>query len=204
MEFSRPEYWSAQPFPSPGDLSNPEIEPRSPSLQVDSLPAEPPGKSNYYHSLLLFFLICHLLNQRKLENKEYLPPVTTKRDASCRSVPGIGSSNVMHKVRMQFYALTWGTGAVECSGDLQRCTGERLAAQAEGQAPGWAACDHQCDTKVCLFTAVLLLVHRPSRPPTSLAICQPWKTISWAGSGIHDVKNTNLSNTVVLASIHGV
>ena len=44
MEFSRPEYWSGQPFPSPGDLPNPGIETRSPTLQVDSLPAEPQGK----------------------------------------------------------------------------------------------------------------------------------------------------------------
>ena len=44
MEFSRPEYWSAYPFPSPGDLPNPEIEPRSPALQVDSLVSEPQGK----------------------------------------------------------------------------------------------------------------------------------------------------------------
>ena len=44
MEFSRPEYWSGQPFPSPGDLANPGIEPRSPSLQADSLLAEPQGK----------------------------------------------------------------------------------------------------------------------------------------------------------------
>ena len=44
MEFSRPEYWSGLPFPSPGDLPNPGIEPRSPALQADSLLAEPPGK----------------------------------------------------------------------------------------------------------------------------------------------------------------
>ena len=44
MEFFRPEYWSGYPFPSPGDLPNPGIEPRSPSLQADSLPAEPQGK----------------------------------------------------------------------------------------------------------------------------------------------------------------
>ena len=44
MEFSRPEYWSRWPFPSAGDLPNPGIEPRSPALQADSLPAEPPGK----------------------------------------------------------------------------------------------------------------------------------------------------------------
>ena len=40
MEFSRPEYWSGQPFPSPGDLPNPGIEPRCPALRADSLPAE--------------------------------------------------------------------------------------------------------------------------------------------------------------------
>ena len=44
MEFSRLEYWCGQPFPSPGDLPNPMIRPRSPTLQADSLPAEPPGK----------------------------------------------------------------------------------------------------------------------------------------------------------------
>ena len=44
MGFSRPEHWSGQPFPSPGDLPNPGIEPRSPTLQTDSLPAEPPGQ----------------------------------------------------------------------------------------------------------------------------------------------------------------
>ena len=44
MEFSRPEYWSGSPFPSPGNLSNPGIEPRSPTLQADSLSAEPQGK----------------------------------------------------------------------------------------------------------------------------------------------------------------
>ena len=44
MEFSRPEYWSGSPFPSPGDLPNPGIESRSPTLQADSLPVEPQGK----------------------------------------------------------------------------------------------------------------------------------------------------------------
>ena len=44
MGFSRREYWSGLPFPSPGDLPNPGIEPRSPALQTDALPSEPPGK----------------------------------------------------------------------------------------------------------------------------------------------------------------
>ena len=47
MEFSRPGYRSGEPFPSPGDLPNPGIEPGSPALQADSLPAELPGKPKY-------------------------------------------------------------------------------------------------------------------------------------------------------------
>ena len=46
MEFSKQEYWNGLPFPSPGDLSDPEIESRFPALQVDSLPPEPPGKTD--------------------------------------------------------------------------------------------------------------------------------------------------------------
>ena len=61
--FSRQEYWSGLPFPSPGDLPNPEIEPWSFTLQADTLPSKPPGKpisflgwpntaenSSYWHS----------------------------------------------------------------------------------------------------------------------------------------------------------
>ena len=44
VEFFRQEYWSGLPFPSPGDLPDPEIEPGSPALQVDSLPTELLGK----------------------------------------------------------------------------------------------------------------------------------------------------------------
>ena len=43
MGFSREEYWSGLPSPSPGDLPDPGIEPRSPALQSDALPSEPPG-----------------------------------------------------------------------------------------------------------------------------------------------------------------
>ena len=42
--FSRQEYWNGLPFPSPGDLPNPGIEPGSPTLQADGLPSELPGK----------------------------------------------------------------------------------------------------------------------------------------------------------------
>ena len=44
MGFSRQEYWTGLPFPSPGDLPNPGIELESPALQADSLLSEPPGQ----------------------------------------------------------------------------------------------------------------------------------------------------------------
>ena len=46
MGFSRQECYSGLPFPSPGDISNPGIEPGSPALQADALPSEPPEKAN--------------------------------------------------------------------------------------------------------------------------------------------------------------
>ena len=46
MEFSRQEYWSGLPFPFPGDLPDPGLEPGFPSLQADALPSELPGKPN--------------------------------------------------------------------------------------------------------------------------------------------------------------
>ena len=47
MEFSKQEYWNGLPFPSPGDLPNPGMEPASPALQADALPSEPPGDPMY-------------------------------------------------------------------------------------------------------------------------------------------------------------
>ena len=53
MGFSRQEYQSGLPFPSPGDLPDPGIESRSPILQADALLSEPPGKPSAVSSLLL-------------------------------------------------------------------------------------------------------------------------------------------------------
>ena len=47
MGFSRQEYWTGLPFPPPEDLPDPGIEPRSPELQADTLPSEPPGKHTH-------------------------------------------------------------------------------------------------------------------------------------------------------------
>ena len=51
MGFSRQERWSGVPFPSPGDLPDPGIEPRSPALQADALTSEPPVELGVPHFL---------------------------------------------------------------------------------------------------------------------------------------------------------
>jgi len=53
MELSRREYWSGQPFPFPGGLPDPEIQPRYPALQADSLLSEPPGKPYFKQFIAL-------------------------------------------------------------------------------------------------------------------------------------------------------
>ena len=55
MGFSRQEYWSGLPFPSPGDLLDPGIKPGSPALQADALPSEPPGKPKKYTITIYYF-----------------------------------------------------------------------------------------------------------------------------------------------------
>ena len=60
MGFSRQEYWSGLPFPSPGDLSDPGIKPGSPALWADALPSEPTGnpKSKQVQKLEFGFSLC--------------------------------------------------------------------------------------------------------------------------------------------------
>ena len=60
MGFSREEYWSGLPFPSPWDLANPGIKPGSPALWADALPSEPPGKLiSESHSVVSYSLRPH-------------------------------------------------------------------------------------------------------------------------------------------------
>ena len=75
MGFSRQEYWSGLPFPSPGDLPDPVIEPRSPILQAGSLPSEPPGKPRQQSLTLpyvFFFSFIRLLLSNSLNNVVHL------------------------------------------------------------------------------------------------------------------------------------
>ena len=73
MEFSRQEYWSGQPLPSPGNLPDPGIELKSPALKADSLPFEPPGKpltAEGLGSILGGELRSHKLHGQKINGKK--------------------------------------------------------------------------------------------------------------------------------------
>ena len=102
MSFSRPEYWSGLPFPSPGDLPNPGIEPVSYALQEDSLPSELPGKPpvspymcicmymymHMYTHILCYFCVSLENTDLASETKETQhvskpPPVPVSRIQSC-------------------------------------------------------------------------------------------------------------------------
>ena len=54
MEFSKQEFWSGLSFPSPGDLPDPGIEPRSLALWADALPSEPPGNAQAYNYVFTY------------------------------------------------------------------------------------------------------------------------------------------------------
>ena len=66
MGFSRQEYWSGLLFPSPGNLPDPGIKPRSSALQADALPSEPPGKptigSEYWFKIFFLMYVFKAIN----------------------------------------------------------------------------------------------------------------------------------------------
>ena len=68
MGFSRQEYWSGLPFPSPGDLPNPGVELGSPAFQADALTSEPPGKERVILDILHICFIV-LSSQNYMNNK---------------------------------------------------------------------------------------------------------------------------------------
>ena len=61
MGFSRQEYWSGLPFPSPGDLPDPQIKPRPCMLQEEALTSEPPGNPRSSVITSMYFYLSHTL-----------------------------------------------------------------------------------------------------------------------------------------------
>ena len=86
MGFSRKEYWSKLPLPSPGDLPDPGIEPQSPALQADALPSQPPGKLTCIISLRHFFfpvsIFWDFCIKQKIDTGKKMP----KRNYACINI----------------------------------------------------------------------------------------------------------------------
>ena len=72
MGFSKQEYWSGLPLPSPGDLPDPGIEPRSPTLEADTLTSEPPG------SLMKYFVNSQKTSVRWTRDAQYTSTLSLK------------------------------------------------------------------------------------------------------------------------------
>ena len=66
MGFSRQEYWSGLPFPSAGDLPDPGIELRSPSLEADALTSDPPGTKHIYFCFIDYAKASDYVDHNKL------------------------------------------------------------------------------------------------------------------------------------------
>ena len=85
MGFSRQQSWSGLPFPSPGDLPNPGIEPGSPALQTNALLSAPPGKSVLVNSVDLFLL--------KLANETHKSILKGRYKLKCAVILHQGQTN---------------------------------------------------------------------------------------------------------------
>ena len=87
MKFSKQEYWSGLPFPSPGDLPNPGIAPGSPALQAYALLSEPPGKPLWGDGVLINLIVGITLQYICLSN--------------------LHISSVQSLSRVQLFAIPW-------------------------------------------------------------------------------------------------
>ena len=100
-EFSRQEYWNGLPFPSPGDLPDPGIEPGPPALQVDILPSEPPGKPDKAIKNIVgsTYRYCSCLSTKSC------PILCDPIDCSPldSSVHGISEASILERVSVSFF-----------------------------------------------------------------------------------------------------
>ena len=69
MGFPKQEYWSGLPFPSPGDLPDPGIEPRSPAWAGGFFTTEPPGKPQEWYTRMLMYRIHPLIALKTVQNQ---------------------------------------------------------------------------------------------------------------------------------------
>ena len=101
MEYSRQDYWSGLPFPSPGHLPDPGIEPRSPALQADTLSSELPGKPHKMKGKLK--IECCSCSDTKLS-------LTICNPVDC-SPPGSSIHEILQERILEWVAISFSRGS---------------------------------------------------------------------------------------------
>ena len=115
MEFSRQEYWSGVPFPSPEDLPDPGIEPGSLTMQANTLPSEPPLKQPKYLAInILLNSSIHIIVQNTVTDSNkigefYSSCVYFKTELSREVGEGIGMGNTCKPMAVSFQCMTKST-----------------------------------------------------------------------------------------------
>ena len=93
MGFSRQEYWSGLPFPSPGDLPDPGIEPRSPLLEADALTSEPSGKPH----CILTCAVCIIILKCNIYFNPHLVGIDIHEAVATRKVKPLLQSEMLNE-----------------------------------------------------------------------------------------------------------
>ena len=115
--FSRQEYWSGLPFPSPGDLPNPRIEPRCPALQADSLPTELQGKPLVGYYQLKNCLEPEVRTKHKnLEVTNFLSPTLSFLSGFQSVDPTVGQEEALSTTLGAPLSCWWGGPGVRIPG----------------------------------------------------------------------------------------
>ena len=139
MGFSRQEYWSGLPFPSPGDLPDSGIEPRSPTLQADALTSEPPGKP-----------WCPNYNYSVSKAKEVFPSGSVVKNMATMQenwVRSLGPKDSLEKgIATHSSIPAWRISLTEEPGGLQSMGSQRVR-------HGWAT-----NTNVCNIQQILMQI----------------------------------------------
>ena len=129
------EYWSGLPFPSPGDLPNPGIKPRSPALQADTLPSEPPGnttiqKHQFFSSAFFIVQLSHPLASLVAQMVKYLPAMWETRVQPLGQEDPLEKGTATHS-RILAWRIPWTEepGGLQLKGVAESDTTEQVRMQ---------------------------------------------------------------------------
>ena len=116
IEFSRQEYWSGLPFPSPGDLPNPGIKPRSSTLQADCLPSELPEKPlvRIKNARPIFFLSLQFSTQWYVYLYIFKEKKIPKKTKNCKTKQQTNKTKTNQTNKQKNQIMFYGHNGIKC------------------------------------------------------------------------------------------